>query len=153
MMTPNPRALRLALLAALVAGAFSLSARTAQAQWVDPVCGDPNTVQGVFAGFTFTGMDKCEGACKATAALCKSLVKDATGCNQTSWKGYWGLLSRTECDTLADPADVKACHASVKGFASDERDMLNADRDTALAACDASKDACIMNCSAVVLNH
>jgi hypothetical protein len=153
MMTPNPRALRLALLAALVAGAFSLSARTAQAQWGDPVCGDPNTIQAVFSDFSFNGMDKCEAACKATASLCKSLVRDAAGCNQTSWKGYWGLLSREECDTLTDPAERKSCNASVKGFQSDSHDMVNSDRDTALASCDASKDACIMDCSAIVLNH
>jgi hypothetical protein len=147
MMTPNSRALRLALLAALVGAAFSFSAKTASAQWADPVCGDPNTVQTAFSGFNFNGMDKCESLCKQSGSLCRSLVKDATNCNQFSWKGYWNLFDNTNCDTQTDPASRKSCHAEVTSVKNEEHDSLNNDRDAALALCTMSQATCIANCA------
>ena len=146
MLTPNLRALRLALLATLFASVFSF-ANTASAQWGDPVCGDPNTINGVFSGFTFTGLDKCVADCKQIGALCKSLVRESASCNQTSSKGYWDFMDNTNCDTLAAPADRKSCHAEVAGIKSDSRKTILSDRDAALQTCQDETDTCVMSCS------
>ncbi|HTO08887.1 MAG TPA: hypothetical protein VMR86_17695 [Myxococcota bacterium] len=150
MMTPNPRALRLALLAAAIfAGAFSF-ANSASAQWSDPVCVDPNTVPGVFEGYTFNGAVKCESYCKMVASNCKSLVKDAASCNQNSWKGYWNLFDKASCDVQENPQDRKDCNAMVKGQRSLVHGEIDSSKDMALDACDMNLANCIANCALVL---
>jgi hypothetical protein len=152
MMTPNPRALRLALLAALVAGVFSFSASTASAQWAD-VCMDPNSIPGVFSGFDFSGAPKCEGYCKLINGQCRSLVKDAASCNQKSTKGYWSFFDKADCDTITDPVERKSCHDFVSSSRKDSQNMFNDTRDAALASCDANLATCIDTCNMVVLSN
>lgn len=144
----NTRALRLSLAAFLVCGALSLSARTAHAQWAEPVCMDPASIPGLFTGMDYSGLEKCESHCKYTGNLCKAFAKDAASCNQSDSKGYWTLFSRISCDTQALPADRKSCNQMVSSIKSDTKDSINSERDVAVAQCDVLISTCLQACAA-----
>jgi hypothetical protein len=144
----NLRALRLALFALLVCGATVFSARTAHAQWMNPVCADPNDITDSFQNFSFSGNPKCVSICKSTVgALCKSLIRSMASCQQTSMKGYWDVFGHEECDGQATAADRHACNSSVNTDQKDSHDQINTMRDSALSACDDDLAQCIANCT------
>ena len=144
----NTRALRLSLVAFLVCGAFTLSARTAHAQfWSEPVCMDPSSIPGLFGAMSFAGLDKCESLCKTTGNLCKNFAKDAASCTQTDAKGYWSLVGKVSCDTMELPADRKSCNQEVNGIKGDAKTSINGTRDVAVAQCDVLINQCLQACA------
>jgi hypothetical protein len=136
----------------LVLASFGLGAGQAAAQaWNSTgVCVDASEVPGLFDPNAFVGLDKCAKLCRASADFCRKFVKAAVSCDVVSFKGVYGFLDKTECDTETDPVLRKQCKSNVKDALGGIKGEAGSFRDDQLLACEDFFDACVSDCMAPI---
>jgi len=146
MLSLTSRGLRLSLGILFAMGAFALAPATAHAQWTNPVCMDTEDIPALFFG-TFGGLDNCESLCKKAANYCKKFVKDSASCEKENNIGSWFFITKTECETQADPADRKDCKASVNDARKGVKESIDLEKSDALANCEDYQATCLLSCA------
>jgi hypothetical protein len=113
-------------------------------------CNDPmNPWDSLDAVTTFVGNMKCVDLCKATEKDCEKYTKDAASC-QNNLISDNEDYSKKECENLTGDAR-KACRQSAIAIASESRDILKTNRDSALGLCQEWGAGCQAACAAPVL--
>jgi hypothetical protein len=144
------RGLRLALGSLFVFGAALVVAPAAHAQWTTSnACVYPTDVPGLFFG-DFSGYANCESLCKKTADYCRKFVKDGAHCWQENAKGMYGVYKSSECKSITDDAERRACNEGADEGRQIMKSFIDDDKDEALASCDAYQASCIADCMALV---
>ena len=143
------RGLRLALGSLFVLGAALFVAPNAHAQWTsNDACIWPSDVPELFFG-NFAGYDNCESLCKKTADYCKKFVKDGASCWQENSKGVYGIEKSSDCKSIEDDAERKACNDQMDEGRQIMKQIIEGAKDDALDDCENYEQNCIDNCSMI----